>query len=183
MVKAQIIANNPEDSAIRTWGLSVDKIPRGNWRKDESVIQAERNEGDLWEFDFLPADGDHVLYFVVSQPSNMGGGYDGVATFDTAGFNFKGADNDTIMEFPVTVKNGKATRNSPKSQASTQDVPENKAGVNSARLAKLKAFGSKVKGIKDWTRKQQATAAGIVTVIGLGIGFAAWFFGKKKKRF
>jgi hypothetical protein len=99
MVKAAITARNPSDSQTRFWGLGIDRVPRGNWIKDDAIIKSSRHQGDPWVFDLPIPDGKHTLYFIVSQTDLSIPGYNGEALFDKAGFTIQGVDNDTINSF------------------------------------------------------------------------------------
>jgi hypothetical protein len=178
MVKASITARNQADSSIRFWGLGVDKIPRGNWAKDEGIIKSSRHQGDPWIFDVPIPDGDHILYFVVSQTDNSIPGYSGEALFDEAGYNFTGVDNDTIAEFPVIVKNGLAKRKGASSQSKLDDIPEN---TQSGFKSKLSRITSGVKKIKDWDRAMWVKT-GVASGIVIGGGLATYVTYKRMKK-
>lgn len=109
MVQVAITARNPTDGTTRVWGLSVDSIPSGNWLKDSTIVKTDKKTGELWNTNLAIPDGMHKVFFIISQTPGLGT-YSGEALFDTAGFNFNGVDNDSIVSFDVNVKNGKATR-------------------------------------------------------------------------
>lgn len=186
MVKALITARNPNDSMIRVWGLGIDKLPVGNWLKDPSIVKVNKRSGELWETDLPLSDGKHVLYFIISQTDPPLGGYTGEALFDGpapkdgAGFNFNNIDNDTIAEFPVTIKSGKATRDG-SATSTTQEVPENRPGVTTKVRNVLSGIKTKV---TDANKKQLAMYGGIAIAAGIG-GYVGYklIVAKKRKRF
>lgn len=183
MVQVAITARNPLDSAIRIWGVGIDKVPTGNWTKDESVVKATKRSGELWNSNLQLADGKHKLYFIISQTVLSNGTYQGEALFDTAGFNFQGVDNDSLAIFDVTVKGGKASRTSGTSATTkptdVQTEPT-KTGFTSKASAQLAGIKNKLYSVKLWNRMDWVKAI-VVTVAIVGAGFGIYWIVKRMK--
>lgn len=176
-MKASIVARSPGDNSLRTWGISIDKVPTGNWRRDDSIIKSERHSGDEWVLDIPVPDGDHKLYYIVSDTSRESGGYAGEVLLDTAGFNFTGIDNDTISEWPIKVKNGVATRGQPSSQATSEDIE-----TTSNRFGSLRELGNRIKNMTRQQKQKTVTYGGIAVAIPVA-AYVIYKVAKKSRRF
>lgn len=175
MVQVAITARNPTDGTTRIWGLSVDEIPSGNWLKNSTIVKSDKKTGDLWNTNLQIPDGMHKIYFIISQTPGPTT-YAGEALFDTAGFNFSGVDNDSIVAFDVNVKNGKATRATgvPATTGPT-DVPVANRFLTPIK-SRLYSLGDKVKQTKmTWNTV-------IVGLILAGSGAAILYYLKRSKK-
>lgn len=162
MVQAQITARNPLDNGLRSWGLSIDQPPTGNWLKDESVIKSQQLSNSLWSRALAIPDGRHTLYFIVSTSQVENGTYSGEALFDTAGFSFEGVDNDSVAAFDINVKMGKATRASASSRIGPTDLP-----TEGVVKAKFRGLIQSIKDMRHWNKQQ--TMKAIASLIAVGV--------------
>lgn len=166
MVEVAITARNPNDNSIRAWGLSIDKIPTGNWLKDDSVIKTNKKSGELWKTNIDVPDGDHTVYLIISQTPGDLGTYDGEALFDQAGYNFAGVDNDSVAAFDMSVSKGKAKRNkSTPATTGPTDIP----GESSPFKSKLGSLSRVATKIKAWERDTwiKAGIVGAVSAVSI----------------
>jgi hypothetical protein len=178
MASAMINARNPLDSGLRIWGLGIDKIPSGNWLKDESIIKSDRHQGDQWDFDVALSNGKHTLYFIVSVTDPTKGAYSGEALFGKAGFTFAGVDNDSVAQMDVVVKGDSVTRADGKDSKTTDiDTTDSSSKFNG-----FKKFGTKIASIKDLSRDTWIKIAAIGGAIGGGVIVAYLVLGRKKRR-
>lgn len=174
-----ITARSPGDNSLRTWGVSIDTKPSGNWRKDDSVITSERHSGDLWNVDLPIADGKHTVYFIVSDTDPQSGGYDGSGILDQAAFNFKGIDNDTISAWPIVVKDGVAKSGQPSTQATSQDI-ETEGGTD--RFQAIRKLGNRLRNLTKEQKDKIAIGGGIATAVTIS-GIVIYKAVKKSRRF
>jgi hypothetical protein len=184
MVEVAITARNANDNAVRAWGLGIDKIPTGNWLKDDSVIKSNQKSGDLWKRSLDLSDGDHTLYLIISQTPGQLGTYMGEALFDAAGYNFAGVDNDSVAAFEMKVSKGKATRKGgvPATTGPT-DIPTTGTSFLQGKFGGLGRLGA---NIKAWN-KDSWIKVGYVSG-GLAVTVVLFFVGKRilkgrKRRF
>ena len=177
MVQAAITARNPGDGTARVWGLSVDKIPSGNWLKDPTIVKSSKKTGELWNLNLQIPDGMHKLYFIVSLTPNTNGTYAGEAIFDQAGFNFQGVDNDSLVSFDVNVKGGKATRaTGVPATTKASDVPTS-PGFIAPIKSRIMNLGDKLKTSKYATWRNAGIATAVVIVAPI-----AFFYYRKMMR-
>lgn len=163
MVEAVVEARNANDNSLRYWGLSVDKLPSGNWVKDKSMVVAARKQTEPWLVNLDIADGKHTVFFVISQTSPEIGGYDGEIALGGASFTFDGVDNDTINGFDIEVKNGKVMSTS----KTGRDIETNEDGSHSW-TEPFRKIGGAFQKIPEWVKEKQEIAA----LVALGVGVA-----------
>lgn len=176
MVQVAITARNPTDGTSRVWGLSADKIPSGNWLKDPTILKMSRKTGELWNTQMQLPDGNHKVYFIVSQTPGLGS-YSGEALFDVAGFNFNGVDNDSLVAFDILVKNGKASRSTGASASTNATDITTGNKFTTPIKARLFALGDKIRSVKlTWKH------AGLVVILVGGIFTALYLYKRVYRR-
>lgn len=180
MVKVAIQATNPSDSSIRTWGLAVDNPPEGNWTKNNMIYQAQKQSGDLWQFDLPLTDGKHTLYFIVSQPPSMPEKYSGEILLDNTSFGFSDVDDDTISPMDINVSGGKVTRATGSSyETKPKDIGDGRWSTVSRGLGKVKTRLTSI----DKNTWIKIIGTGVAITASVVVTVLAWRWRRSKKGF
>lgn len=107
MVKAAVTASDPADGFTRYWILTVDNPPVAGWDTNTNPDTEVHKSGDTMMKDISMTDGDHLVYFMVSQSGGPGyGTYAGTIQLDGGSAPFSGVKMGTPAIVKVTVKNG-----------------------------------------------------------------------------
>lgn len=104
MVKVIVKATDAQDNYKRDWLIKVDQVPVApDWHKDGDT--EVHGSGDTMSKDLTLTDGDHKVYFVVSQDGGPSfGSYSGSISFDDKSATFNGVNDVSPAGFKISVK-------------------------------------------------------------------------------
>lgn len=100
-------ASDSSDTFVRDWLIAADTVPVDpTWRQDSNV--QTHVSGDVMSRDLTLTDGDHDIYFVVSQSGGAQyGTYAGTIQLDDKSSTFNGVNEVSPAKFHISVKDNK----------------------------------------------------------------------------